>query len=251
MSSRPLAAGLMLALTLSLLPATLEAQLGGIAKRARDRVGTASGQQRSTDEAARLPGPTLTADVVDRLLTGLAAEKRARDRAAAEEAERQRRADAAAQARRDQQEQYDNHQQCVESKAKADPKYAEAERVTKEAQAAAQQGGMAKAMQLSQRIQPLMLEVQQQAEAACAASKPGQSPEPTAEERAIQASTDSSEVIGAGAGRFTPLEYGQVKELVYTYLSYAQKAGLSPEEKSVVDPKRRELREALKAVGLQ
>lgn len=251
MLPRPIAAGLILASTLSLLPTAMEAQLGGIAKRARDRIGAGTGQQVSTDQAARLPGPTLTADVVNRLLTGLVAEKQARDRAAEAEARRQRQAEAAAQARRQQQEQYENHQQCVEAKLKADPKYAEAERVTGEAKAAAQGGDMAKAMQLSQRIQPLMLEAQQRAEAACAATQPSAAAAPTPEEEAIQATSDSSEVLGAGAGKFTPVEYGQVKELVYTYLSYPQKAGLTAEEKGVVDPKRRELKDALKAVGLQ
>lgn len=251
MLPRPIAAGLVLASTLSLLPAVMEAQLGGIAKRARDRIGAGSGQQVSTDQTARLPGPTLTADVVNRLLTGLAAEKQARDRAAEAEVRRQRQAEAAAQARRQQEEQYETHQECVGAKLKADPKYAEAERTAGEAQAAAQRGDMAKAMQLSQRIQPLMQEAQQRAEGACASTRPSGTAAPTPEEEAIQATADSSEVLGAGAGKFTPVDYGQVKELVYTYLNYPQKAGLTAEEKGVVEPRRRELKEALKAVGLQ
>jgi hypothetical protein len=39
--------------------------------------------------------------------------------------------------------------------------------------------------------------------------------------------------------------------LIYTYLSNPQKAGLAAEEKRAVDPKRKELKEALTGVGLR
>lgn len=251
MSSRPLAAGLLLALALSTLPGSAEAQLGGLVKKARARVAPAAGQQQSTDEAARLPGPTLTQDMIDRLLTGFATEKRARDRAEQEEARRRQQADAAAQARRSQQDQYESYQQCTEAKAKADPGYGEAERLTQDAQAAAQRGETAKAMQMAQRIQQLMGEVAERARTSCASLEPSATPAATPEESAIQSTADSSEVLGARAAGLTAVEYGQAKELLFTYLNYPQKAGLTANERGAVDPKRRELKEALKGVGLQ
>lgn len=233
-------------------PTTAVAQLGGIVKKARDRV--APGQQQSTDEPARLPGPTLTSDVVSRLLRGLAAEKRARDQAE-REAERRRVADSVAAAERQSQEPPTTREECYAVKMKADTAYPGLQRLMEEASAAGERNDISKAAEIAQRMGPIQLGIHQRAEAACA-SVPSASamraptPQPTPQEQAVQQSPDTLEIHGAGAGGFSPTEYAQLKELVYTYFNSPQKAGLAPEEKRAVDAKRKELKDGLKGVGL-
>jgi hypothetical protein len=251
MSARRVMASLALALAVAVVPEVAEGQVGGLVKKARDRVAGA-GQQQSTDEAARMPGPTLTNDVVTRLLRGLDAEKRAQDQAA-QAMERQRVADSVAELERKKPGHYTSREECVGVKFQEDPKQADLQRLMQQASAAAEKKDMNLAMQLSQRMAPMQLEIQQRAESSCAkvptmAEVMAKAPKP--EERAVMLGRDSLEVIGANGGGFNRGEYAQLKELVYTYLSYPQKAGLAPAEKQVVDPKKAELRQALKAIGM-
>ncbi len=241
-----------LALCLGFLPTMAEAQLGGIVKKARDRV--APGQQQSTDEAARLPGPTLTNDVVTRLLRGLAAEKRARDQAERER-ERRRVADSVAAAERQRPGHYTTREECYSVKMRADTAYPGLERLLHEASAAGERNDISKASEIAQRMAPIQLSIHQRAETACAtvppaSAMPAAAPQPTPQEQAVQQSPDTLEIIGAGAGGFSATEYGQLKELVWTHLNYPQRAGLAADEKRVVDAKRKELKDGLKEVGL-
>ncbi len=252
MWSPRLGAAAALALCIGFLPPVAEAQLGGIVKKAKDRV--APGQQQSTDEAARLPGPTLTNDVVGRLLRSLTAEKRARDQAERER-ERRRVADSVAAAERQRPGQYTTREECFVVKTKADTAYPTLNRLLSEASAAAEREDVAKASEIAQRMALIQMGIHQRAEAACAKVPPASAtpvpePQPAPAERAVQESPDTLEITGAGAGGFSATEYGQLKELVWTYLTYPQRAGLVAEEKRAVDAKRKELKEGLKGVGL-
>ena len=62
-----------------------------------------------------------------------------------------------------------------------------------------------------------------------------------------------SPVIGvevSGIDLREPLNDAQAKELLYTYLNFPQKAGLSADEKRVVDPRKPQIKDALKGAGL-
>jgi len=253
MWSPRLGAAAALALCIGLLPTVAEAQLGGIVKKARDRV-AAPGQQQSTDEAARLPGPTLTNDVVARLLRGLSAEKRARDQAERER-ERRRVADSVAAAERARPDHYTTREECFGVKFKADTAYPTLNRMMNEASAAGERNDIAKASEIAQRMALVQLGIQQRTEAACASMPPASAvpapaPRPTAAEQAVQEAPDTIEVVGAGAGGFSSTEYGQLKELVWTHLTFPQKSGLAAEERRAVEAKRKELKDGLKGVGL-
>lgn len=253
MWSTRLGAAAALALCIGFLPSAAEAQLGGIVKKAKDRV--VPGQQQSTDEPARMPGPTLTSDVVNRLLRGLGAEKRARDQAE-REMERRRVADSVAAAERQRPDRYTTREECYPVKMKADTAYPGFERLMNEASAAGERNDIAKASEIAQRMASIQMGIHQRAEAACASvppasAMPAPAPQPTPQEQAVQQGPDTLEVVGAGAGGFSAAEYGQLKELVYTYLKFREKAGLAPEEKRAVDAKRKELNDGLKGVGLQ
>jgi hypothetical protein len=107
-------------------------------------------------------------------------------------------------------------------------------------------------MQLAVQINELNTAMQQRADSVCTAQqpKPGAAP-PTAEQQAIQdAPPISPEAEGAKAAAMPPVDYGQIKELIYTYVNYGKRAGLSDSEKKAVDAKVKELREALKAIGM-
>lgn len=250
-------AAVALVLCFGLLPTIAEAQLGGIVKKARDRV--APGQQQSTDEPARMPGPTITNDVVGRLLRGLAAEKRARDQVQRDmerETERRRVADSLAEAERRRPDRYTTREECFAVKMKADTAYPTLDRLMNEASAAGERNDISKAAEIAQRMATIQMGIHQRAEATCAkvppaSSMPAPAPKPTPQEQAVQESPDTLEIHGAGAGGFSATEYAQLKELVYTYLRMAERAGLAPEEKRAVDAKRKELKAGLEGVGLR
>ena len=223
------------------MPARVEAQLGGLTKRARDRAAQAAGVQ-STDEAARMPGPVLTAAVLDQVMTGLKAEKVARDNWAAEQA-RQQRLREEEQARR---EADANHSGCIDREMRADSNYIKADKLQREAMAAAQRGETAKAVQAAQQIQGLITLAQQNAEAKCKPSQAAAAPE----EQAVAAVQVNPDSVGAKAAKMSATDYAQAKELLYTYLNFPQKAGLSADEKRVVDPKKAQIKDALKGAGL-
>ena len=223
------------------LPARAEAQLGGLTKRARDRAAQAARVQ-STDEPARMPGPVLTSAVLDQVMTGLKAEKVARDQWAAEQARQQR--------LREQEEARQaaagNHAECVDGAMRADSNFVKAEKLQRDAQAAAQRGETAKAVQAAQQIQGLIALAQQNAEAKCKSAQPAAAPE----EQAVAAVQVNPDSVGAKAAKMSATDYAQAKELLYTYLNFPQKAGLSADEKRVVDPKKAQIKDALKGAGL-
>ncbi len=241
--SRPVATAFGLALLLTV-PASGHAQLGGLIKKAKDRVAPPAATQ-STDQPARLPGPELTSGMVDHLLLGLKAEKDADERSAASEQERRQQE---AESKMDPQTRYYS---CISAAQQKDPAMADLEKLAKDGNAAADKGDHAKAMDLALQMQPLQLRLQARAESSCASLKPG-AKSPTRTQKAIQAAPIvPPEEAGAAAAGLTTVEYGQAKELVYTYLGYGKQAGLSESERRAVDPKRAQLTEALKLIGMQ
>ncbi len=241
--SRPVAAaGLALLL---LLPATGHAQLGGLVKKAKDKVVPPAAATQSTDQPARLPGPTITGAVVDHLLLGLKAEKDARDRAAATADTRRRKE---AEAQMDPQTRYYS---CVSEQQQKDPAYAQMQKLGKDAQDASTKGDNNAAMQIAMQMAPLQLQLQQHAESACAALKPGAAPATPAQKAIQDAPVVPPEEAGAKAAGLTSVDYAQLKELIYTYLGYGKRAGLSDDEKRAVDPKRDQLKDGLNSIGMQ
>jgi hypothetical protein len=242
--SRPVAAGFALALLLTV-PASAHAQLGGLVKKAKDKIAAPAATTQSTDQPARLPGPEITSTVVDHLLLGLKAEKDARDRAAATEQVRRQKD---AEAQMDPQTRYYS---CIADAQQKDPKFADMQKLGKDAQDASNKGDQNKAMDLAMQMQPLQLQIQARAESSCVQLKPGAAA-PTPTQKAIQtAPVVPPEEAGAKAAGLTPVEYGQVKELIYTYLGYGKRAGLTDSEKRAVDPKRDQLKDGFKQIGMQ
>jgi hypothetical protein len=241
--SRPVAAMLGLALLLTF-PATGHAQLGGLIKKAKDKVVPSAATQ-STDQPARLPGPEITSGVVSKLIVALKTEKDAKDRAAVAEEERRRQE---AESRMDPQARYYS---CVGTAQQKDPAMAELERLGKEGKDAADKGETNKAMDVAMRMQPIQMQLQARAESSCAALKPG-AKQATPTQKAIQAApVVPPEEAGATVLGVSPVEYGQIKELVWTYLNYGKRAGLTDSEKHAVDPKRDQLKEGFKLIGMQ
>ncbi len=236
MSRRALGlASTLLALLFLVTPA--EAQLGGIAKKARQRVSETAGVP-STDQPARMAGPDVTAASVDQLLTGLKAEQAAMERQAAAERRRREQADAARSAS-------DRQAQCHEDKKNSDPAWAEIQRLQEQGKTAADKGEYDKATQIAQQLGAKMTDLQTRVQAACA-----QTAQPSAEQEAMQHATGSPESTGAQAAGMSAQDYAQIKELVYTYLQSPKQAGLAEKEQQAIEAKKAQLRERLKAVGL-
>jgi hypothetical protein len=225
-------------------PASGHAQLGGLIKKAKDKIAPAGATQ-STDQPARPPGPEITPAVVEHLLLGLKAEKDARDRAAAAQEERRRRE---TEVEVDPQTRYYN---CISNAQENDPKMADLKKLGQDAQDASSKGDQNKAMNIAMQMAPLQVGLQARAESSCVQLKPGAAA-PTPAQKAIQtAPVVPAEDAGANAALLTRLQYGQVKELVYLYFAYGKRAGLSDSEKSAIDPKRDQLKEGLKQIGMQ
>jgi hypothetical protein len=242
--SRPVAAAFALALLLTF-PASGHAQLGGLVKKARDKVVPATpSQPQSTDQPARLPGPEITSTVVEHLILGLKAEKEARDRAAAADEDRRR---------RESQQQVDpqsRYYSCIAEAQQNDPKMGDMQKLGKDAKDLSDKGEQSKAMDLVMQMQPLQLQIQARAESTCASQKPGAAA-PTPTQQAIQsAPVVPPEEAGAKVAGLTRLDYAQVKELVYTYFGYGKRAGLTDSEKRAVDPKRSQLQDGFKLIGM-
>ena len=238
MSPVRIATGLALVLLLEAPGSPAHAQVGGLVKKAREKVAPAATAQPTTDEPARLPGPTLTPAVVDHFLVGLKAEKGEQDR----QAKQQERRAAAERRKKDPKA---SAESCRSEVVQNDPKARERDSLTKAAEAAAERKDYATAQQIALSVQTSVLELQARADSICASIRP----EPPPEQEAMRTASVSPGEAGATAAGMTAVEYGQVRELLQTYLQYPARAGLSPEEKQAVDPKRTELLAAFQALG--
>lgn len=230
-------------LALSFLVTPAEAQLGGLAKKARQRVSETAGVP-STDQPARIAGPEVTQASVAQLLTGLKAEQAAMERQAAAERQRQEQAEAARNASHSQ-------EQCYEDKKNADPAWAEIQRLKAQGDTAAEKGEYDKATQLALQLGAKMTDLHNRVQAACAQSaQAAQAAQPTAEQQAMQQASSSPESAGAQVAGMSAQDYAQFKELVYTHLQSPKRAGLAEKEQQAIEAKKAQLRERLKAVGL-
>ncbi len=236
---------LLLGLGLLLVAAPLPAQLGGLVKKAKEKVAPAAGVQASTDQPARMPAPEATPQSIEQLLTGLKAEKGVLD----QEAEAARRRQEAEERNRRAERAAEENQSCVETRMKADPDYAKMEQLSKDAQTAVGAGDTQKATDIAMRLPAMMQGIQQRAQTACAAPAPAGNVS-SADAAAIQGAAGDPGESGAKAAGMTVVEYGQLKELIYTYFTYPKRAGLSDSEKRAIDAKRTELQAGLKAIGM-
>jgi len=236
--------GLCLIVVLSSLPSAGNAQLGGLVKKAKDKVAPDASGQSSTDQPARLPGPEITPGTVDHFLAGLKAEKTAKDQAAAAEKERK---DQEAQAHMDPNTRYYS---CVSDKQQKDPQQATMQQMAKDAKDASDKGDTQKAMDIAMKLGPMSQDIQKRAQAACASAKAAP-PAPTPEQQAVQnAPQVTPEAAGAKAAGLTTVEYGQVKELIYTYLNYGKRSGVTDPEKQAIEAKRADLKAAFTSIGM-
>jgi hypothetical protein len=228
---------------LTFLATSAEAQLGGLAKKARQTASEAAGVP-STDQPARMAGPEVTQASVAQLLTGLKAEQAAAEQQAAAERRRQEQATAARAAQ-------ERQEHCYEDKKNSDPAWAEIQGLKAQGDTAVDKGEYNKATQIAQQLQAKLLDLHNRVQAACAQqAQAAQAAQPSAEQQAMQQASGSPESAGAQAAGMSAQDYAQFKELVYTYLQSPKKVGLAEKEQQAIEAKQAQLRERLKAVGL-
>jgi hypothetical protein len=232
-------------LALLLVPTVGQAQLGGLVKKATGRAAAAAGLQRSTDQPARMAGPEVTPQSVDRFLAGLKTEADLREWQVAERrrAEEQQAAAHVADSL---------YQKCMDDFPKTDPGAKELERLGQQASDAANKGDVATAMQLSQRMAPLQIGMLDRMKTAC--PQPSAAPAPaqarlTPEQQAMKEGNSNPSDGGANAAGMSPTDYAQFKELIYTYLRTPDRAGLSDNERQAANSRKAELSSGLRAVG--
>lgn len=240
---------LVLIVALLVTAAPLSAQLGGLTKKVKPKVSAPSlpgGSQGSTDQPARLPGPEVTKSSVDQLLLGLKAEKAALDREAAAAQKRQE----AEERRKKANQQANDHGSCVQAKTESDPEYLKLQQMGKDAEAAAKSGDNQKAVTLATQMPAMMQAVNQRAEAACAQSTPAPAGVSGDDAAAMEAAPGNSGADAAKAAGMSQVDYGQLKELVYTYFQSPKRAGLTSSEEQAVNGRRADLQAAFRAIGM-
>lgn len=244
MSRRTLGLAGLLLLPVAALPEPVTAQLGGLTKKARDKAAQATGvQQPTTDQPARMPGPTVTTASVNSLLKGLQAEAAAIRQRAAEEQRRQARDSADREAAK-------NARDCPYRTRDSLPLAEEVRKGLDSARIAAEKGDYARAGQISMRVSAKNDTLTAQVEKICARQGRAGPAAPQPDAQAMQQATGSPDSVGAKAAGLSLQEYAEMKELVYTHIQLPGRAGLTPAEKAAVEPKKKELRDALRAVGI-
>ena len=243
MSRRFLGLAGLLLLAASVLPDPAAAQLGGLTKKARDKAAQAAGVP-STDQPARMAGPEVTPASVDALLKALRAEAAARAQQAAALRQQEARAEAERNAA-------SRSQGCYDQQKEKDPASKEIKQLQDQAAAAAEKGDYAKAGELALRMNTLLTEMHARITATCERqAREDQAALPTVDQQAMRQASARPDSVGAIAGGMSIQAYAELKELVYTHLRSAQRAGLAKKEQDAIEPKKKELRDGLRAVGI-
>ncbi|MGH9023543.1 MAG: hypothetical protein ACRDV9_10665 [Acidimicrobiia bacterium] len=243
----------MLAAALCVLAHPAEAQLGKIKKKI-GLPGAAEPAPATTTTTNSQSGSGLTADAINRFLTGLKVENAELNKAAANA--RQKKVDsqkAQQQKSLDMVAQMTRHSECVDSVAKRDPANADRDKVLDEASKASLAGDGKKAQALRDKADQMDEAMQTRGESACADSKmdmnaftqSGEQPELESEGEAMRNARPTAEAAGAQAAGFTEMEYGQVREKVLGQLLDPKTSRLSDAEAKNVEPRRKELSSAL------
>lgn len=245
-------------LALAVLPSTSHAQLGGLAKKAKQAVAGKS-EKPAVDQPAKASSVTITTASVASFISGLKAEQHVADsgRAAAKEARAKYDANAQAGVQNwmSQTQKYD---ECTDEHTDNDPRAKERQKVQTAAGMARYKGETKKADSLDAVREKLDAKIIADAEKACEKLKTtpedlqkqmmNQPPQPD-EYGMAQEAVDSSIKIGARTAGLTSYQYAQMKETVVAYLQNPKKSGVTGDEAAAIDARKPELAVLLKAVG--
>lgn len=259
---RTLLSLLVLALTalllLAFLPSTGQAQLGGLARKAKQAMAGKS-EKPAADQPARASAPTITTASLASFVNGLKAEQKFADsvRAAAKDAKAKYEANSqgAMQSWMDRSQKYSD---CTSEQEKSHPRKAERNKLQTSAGMARYKGETAKADSLAAVVEKLDRQIEADAEKACDKLKTTpedlqkqmmNQPQPPDEYSMITAAVDSSIKIGAMTAGQNTYQYGQLKEAVVSYLKDPGKSGIAGAEAAAIEARKPELATLLKAVG--
>lgn len=245
-------------LFLALVPSTGHAQLGGLARKAKQAV-AGKGEKPAADTPARASSPTITTASVASFIDGLKAEQHFADsgRAAAKAAKAKYDADAQSGVQNwmNASQKYD---ECTEDYSEKHPRKNERDRLQTSAGMARYKGETRKADSLTAVVEKIDEQILAETEKACEKLKVTpedlqkqmmNQPQPPDEYGMVTAAVDSSIKIGAKTAGMNSYQYGQMKEAVVAHLQNPKKSGLSPEEAAAVEARKPELATLLKAVG--
>jgi hypothetical protein len=253
-----LALALTALLLLAFLPAAGHAQLGGLAKKARQAVAGKS-EKPAADQPARASAPTITTASIASFVNGLRAEQKFADssRAAAHEAKAKYDANAQG-AMQSWMEKSQKYSDCTSEAVDNHPRAAERKKLQTNTGLARYKGETSKADSLEVVLEKLTGQMEADAEKSCARLKTTpedlqqqmmNQPQPPDEYGMVATAVDSSIKIGAMTAGLNAYQYGQMKEAVVSYLKEPKKSGIAGEEAAAIEARRPELMTLLKAVG--
>ncbi|HWA15735.1 MAG TPA: hypothetical protein VG817_04835 [Gemmatimonadales bacterium] len=245
-------------LLLAFLPATSHAQLGGLAKKAR-QAALPKGEKPAADTPARSNAPAITTASVASFINGLKAEQQVADsgRAAAQAAKTKYDANSQGvmQNWMDKSQKYD---ECTDQHTDNDPRVAQRNKLQASAGVARYKGETKKADSLDAIREKMDAQIIADAEKACEKLKTTpeelqktmmNQPQAPDEYSMVQEALDRSVKQGARTAGMTEYQYAQMKEAVVAYLKDPKKSGIRGEEASAIDGRRQELTSLLSAVG--
>jgi hypothetical protein len=253
-----LALAVMALMLLAFLPATGHAQLGGLARKARQAV-AGKGEKPAADTPARASSPTITPASMSSFINGLQAEQQFADsgRAAAKEAKARYEANSAG-AMQSWMERSQKYSDCTSEAEDNHPRKAERNKLQTSAGMARYKGETKKADSLTAVVEKIDRQIETEAEKSCEKLKTSpeelqktmmNQPEPPDEYGMVTAAVDSAIKIGAMTAGLNTYKYGQMKEAVVSYLKEPKKSGIAGEEAAAIEARRPELVTLLKGVG--
>lgn len=243
---------------LAFLPATGHAQLGGLAKKAKQAVAPKA-EKPASDTPARSSAPAITTASIASFVNGLKAEQQVADsgRAAAKDAKAKYDANSqvAMQSWMDKSQKYD---ECTDEHTDNDARKTQRNKLQTSVGMARYKGETKKADSLDAIREKLDAQIIADAEKACEKLKTSpeelqktmmNQPQAPDEYSMVQESLDRSVKKGAQTAGMTDYQYAQMKEAVVAYLKDPKKSGITGNEASAIDGRRSELTSLLSAVG--
>lgn len=245
-------------MALALIPSTGQAQLGGLAKKAKQAV-AGKAERPAADQPARASAPTITTASIGSFINGLKAEQHVADsgRAAAKEAKAKYDANAQAGVQ-NWMNQSQKYEDCKDEQSDNHARKAERNKLQTSAGVARYKGETKKADSLAAVVEKIDRQIEADAEKACAEFKTTpeelqkqmmNQPQPPDEYAMVTEAVDSSVKLGAKTAGMNSYQYGQMKEAVVSYLKDPKKSGITGEEAAAIEARKAELATLLKAVG--
>lgn len=245
-------------LSLAVLPSIGHAQLGGLAKKAKQAVAGKS-EKPAADQPARASSPTITTASIGSFINGLKAEQHFADsgRAAAKDAKAKYEANSQA-GMQNWMNQSQKYEECKDEHSDNHPRKAERNKLQTSAGMARYKGETKKADSLAAVVEKIDRQIEAEAEKACEKQKVTpedlqkqmmNQPQPPDEYGMVTAAVDSSIKIGAQTAGMNAYQYGQMKEAVVSYLKEPKKSGITGDEAAAIEARKTELSTLLKAVG--